>query len=381
MQTRHRKRLAVFSVGGIGMGAFSEGLPTMRQIVERLAERFEVTYYSLLPTDPSFAPRGYALRAPSAWEARTHLKGALWLSLSKRFLVDHRRAPYDSFLSFWGYPMGTFVAGLSRVHRRPAAAIFMGAELASVPAIGYGVLRSAPGRAVVRATCASLGAVVVQSGWQRAALRTLGARQDNVHHVPWGADARTFTFERKALARPLKIVHVANLNAIKDQATLVRAFALLRSRMEAKLRVVGGDFMNGTVHSLAERLGLSNDVEFTGPVRFAEVPGHYQWADMFVLTSLSEGQNSALTEAISCGLLAVSTRVGLAADLGDDGAVLVDRRNPGELAAKIQDVANDPAGWRRRVERAHSWATSHTLEWTVDRLTDVLTTLPTSHAK
>jgi glycosyltransferase involved in cell wall biosynthesis len=367
-----KRRVAIFSVGGLGVGAFSEGLPTMGKIVERLADPFDVTFYSLVPTHTGFAPRSYRLRSPREELERVPLKGTLWLALLWRFLADHRQSPYDVLLSFWGYPMGTFVVALSRLTRLPSAAVFLGAELACLPQINYGELRRPLGRKVISLTCAGLSAVILVSTYQLDALRTLGARLENVHLIPWGADKSMFRFEPKTLAPPLKIVHVANLTAVKDQPTLVKAFAIVRKSVDAKLRFVGGDFAGGAIQALVSEMGLSGDVEFVQPVPHGSVYPHYQWADMFVLTSLSEGQNGALTEAVMCGVLAVSTPVGVASDLGDDAAVIVNKGDPSDIAAKIKAIAGDPAGWKAKVLKAREWSTAHDFDWTIDRMTQVL---------
>ena len=123
---------------------------------------------------------------------------------------------------------------------------------------------------------------------------------------------------------------------------------------------------------LARTLAIGDHLEFTGPVPYAEMPAHYRWADMAVLTSLSEGQNRGLTEAAMCGVLMVGTPVGHLYDLGEDAAVLVKTGDPEHLARRIQEIAADGAGWRRRVDAARAWAAAHDIEWTVARLGEIV---------
>ena len=99
---------------------------------------------------------------------------------------------------------------------------------------------------------------------------------------------------------------------------------------------------------------------------------HYRWANMFVLTSLSEGQNRSLTEAAMCGVLQVSTPVGHIANLGETVAVVVRAGDPRHIADRIVDIAGDADGWRRRVRAAYGWAASHDMAWTVERLSGIL---------
>jgi glycosyltransferase involved in cell wall biosynthesis len=267
--------------------------------------------------------------------------------------------------------MGLFVVALAKLVRRPSVITVLGAEAASVPSIGYGFLRQPTTRRLVLQTCAHASAVVVLSSGQRETLWRHGLRR-GVDVIPFGVDRATFKPQRKPRLPPLKLLNVANLTEVKDQATLLRAFALLRRDVDVRLRFVGPDHMNGALQRLAHELGLQEHVEFVGPVPYPEVPSHYRWADIFIMTSLSEGQCVALTEAAMSGVLLVSTPVGCITDLGESGAVIVRMRDPADLALKVRAIVADREQWDRKVASARAWAESHDLRWTVERLTAVI---------
>ncbi len=369
----NRKRLAIFAPGGIGVGLFSQGQPALGSLVASLAERFDVTFYSLAPVNPGFAPEGFRLRATSV---TADVKGARWLDLARRFVADHLTARYDRMLSLWGYPIGAFVVGLSRTLGVPAAVMLLGAETADVPAIGYGHLGQPLSRRLVIETCRRADALVAVAQSQLDALARCGFARPDDHVVPIGAEAALFPFEARPrtepFTKPLKILHVGNLTAVKDQATLLRAFARLPAPLGARLRIVGEGSLRGALVALIRELGLDGAVELTGAVPFGEMPNHYRWADMFVLTSLSEGQNRSLTEAAMCGVLQVSTPVGHIADLGETVAVVVRASDPQHVADRIVGIAGDADGWGRRVRAARGWAATHDMAWTVDRLGAIL---------
>jgi glycosyltransferase involved in cell wall biosynthesis len=368
-----RKRLAILSPGGIGHGAFSQGQPALGSLVASLAERFEVTYYSLAPVDRGFpAPSGYRLRAPPAAVDAVHLKGLRWGEMTRRFLADHLASRYERLLSFWGYPMGAFAVGLGRACRVPVAVMLLGAETADVPEIGYGQLGRPLGRRLVIETCRRTDALVAVAQAQLDALGRRGFARPDDHVVPIGVEAALFPFEAKRRTPPLKLLHVGNLTAVKDQATLLRAFALLPQELDARLRIVGEGALRGELDALRHELGIADRVELTGAVPFATMADHYRWADMFVLTSLSEGQNRALTEAAMCGVLQVSTPVGHIADLGETVAVVVRAGDPRHVADRIAGIAGDADGWTRRVRAARGWSATHDMAWTVDRLSRIL---------
>jgi glycosyltransferase involved in cell wall biosynthesis len=312
------------------------------------------------------------LRAPPGLIDRGDVRGTRWLALAARFAADRAAGRYDALLSLWGYPMGAFAVALAAVARIPAAVILLGAETADLPAIGYGHLREAATRRRLLWTCRRAAALIAVSRSQLDRLAVHGLRRGDARVIPIGAEAERFRFEPKAPGHALRILHVANLTAVKDQATLLRAFALLRAKRDARLRIVGEDNLAGEVQRLAWALGLGTDVEFTGAVPYGEMPAHYRWADVCVSTSLSEGQNRALTEAAMAGVLVVATPVGHIRDLGEQGAVLVKAGDPADVAARIDEIAGDGAGWRRRVEAARSWAAAHDMDWTSARIGEII---------
>jgi glycosyltransferase involved in cell wall biosynthesis len=359
------RRLAIFLLG-IGSGIALQGVPTITTLTGALAKRFRVTVYSLLPPDPAFRPDGYAVVSPPAW-LLGRAKKLRWPYLARQFLAEHAREPYGALFSFWGYPMGLFAVALAKLVGRPSIITLLGAETASVPSIGYGLLRRPMTRHLVLETCARASAVIVISSDQRETLRRHGLRRD-VEVIPLGVERAMFRPAPKLMAAPLKILNVANLTPVKDHATLLRAFALLRREVDARLRIVGPDHLGGSLQRLAGELGLGQDVEFVGPVAYPEVPSHYRWADVFVMTSLFEGQNVALAEAAMSGVLLVSTPVGCIHDMGEAGAVVVRAGDPADIAAKIRAIMADRASWDAKVQVARAWTEAHDFSWTVARM-------------
>lgn len=101
------------------------------------------------------------------------------------------------------------------------------------------------------------------------------------------------------------ILGVGRLEQQKDFVTLLRAFALLRTRREAKLLILGEGQQRGLLEDEVERLGLRGSVDLPGHVASpAPYLGH---AAVFALSSTFEGFPTALIEALACGCRVVST--------------------------------------------------------------------------
>jgi glycosyltransferase involved in cell wall biosynthesis len=148
-------------------------------------------------------------------------------------------------------------------------------------------------------------------------------------------------------------VHVAELNPVKDQATLLQALALLAQVLPAvRLDLVGGGPQLARLRRLARDLGVARCIQWWGQVPPGVVPLALGRADAFVLASRHEGQGMALAEAASAGLPIASTQVGMAPDLPAEGVRLAPPGDPVGLARAMAwalGVAADPDA-RRHVQ-------------------------------
>lgn len=102
-----------------------------------------------------------------------------------------------------------------------------------------------------------------------------------------------------------RAMSVGRFKAVKNYPLLLDAFALVVEHVDAKLMLVGAGEDEAALRSRAERLGIASRVIFPGfqpdPTPF------YLTADLFVLSSDSEGLPTVLIEALAHGLPVVST--------------------------------------------------------------------------
>jgi glycosyltransferase involved in cell wall biosynthesis len=109
---------------------------------------------------------------------------------------------------------------------------------------------------------------------------------------------------------PPVVLGVGRLHEQKDFPTLLRAFARVRAKREARLMILGeADATHAQLRtelmSLATQLGIADDVTLPG---FVTNPFTYMArAAVFVLSSAWEGLPSVLIEALACGCPVVST--------------------------------------------------------------------------
>lgn len=102
-----------------------------------------------------------------------------------------------------------------------------------------------------------------------------------------------------------RIITVGTLKTQKNQALLIRSFAILRKHRRAKLMILGQGPLLPKLEEIVAREGLGEDVLFPG---FSIQPWDYMAsADLFVLSSDYEGFGNVLVEAMRLGLSVVST--------------------------------------------------------------------------
>jgi glycosyltransferase involved in cell wall biosynthesis len=144
-------------------------------------------------------------------------------------------------------------------------------------------------------------------------------------------------------AGPL-VLSVGRVEPVKGFDDMITAFRAVASQQpQAVLAIAGDGSMRRPLELQARRAGLEGRVRLLG--ERSDVPALLAAADLFVMSSRSEGLPFALLEAMAAGLPIVATRVGdIPRALGTAGA-LVPPGEPAELAAAVTRalVSND---WR-----------------------------------
>lgn len=133
---------------------------------------------------------------------------------------------------------------------------------------------------------------------------------------------------------PLDLLYVGALRDIKGVDVLVRALPELRERgIDVRLRVVGRGAYEGRLRSLADRLGVDEDVTWLGYIDHDELPAEYRRADLFVYPGrIDEPFGRVMLEALSSGTPVVAADVGSAGYVVGDAGVRFPSENPGALA-------------------------------------------------
>ena len=129
---------------------------------------------------------------------------------------------------------------------------------------------------------------------------------------------------RRRLDAPARLVHVASLNRVKDQPTLLRALAALADAGCAfEMDIVGEDTLRGEIQALTRDLGLSERVWFRGFLPQRQLRAVIEKADLLMMSSRHETGPLVVLEAAVAGVPTVGTAVGHIAELAPDAALAV----------------------------------------------------------
>lgn len=139
------------------------------------------------------------------------------------------------------------------------------------------------------------------------------------------------------------IISVGRLAPEKDYNLLLEALASLQGAYSGvKLVLVGDGPERSVLEGKASMPALSGRVILLGPQR--EVPGLLNAADLFALSSISEGIPMALLEAMSCALPVAAVDVGGVPEVVEDerSGLLVRGRRPEDLSEAMARILADP---------------------------------------
>lgn len=156
------------------------------------------------------------------------------------------------------------------------------------------------------------------------------------HPAPQRAPAKAASADR--------IVAVGRLEQVKGFDLLIDAFARMGAAGSAvHLTLVGEGSQRAALEQQARAAGVADRVVFAGRLPREAVRARLQEADLFVLSSRSEGTPLALLEAMATGIACLAARVGGVPASAGEAVRLVAPEDPAALSTAITELlANEP---------------------------------------
>jgi glycosyltransferase involved in cell wall biosynthesis len=359
-------KIGLIVPGGVDRSGRVFVIPVLLALIDRLASRHEVVVVSL---DANTEPSEYELLGARVVNlglirARNRLS---WAAVTLGKLMSALRAAgggFDLLHAFWLYPQGTLAVAAGALLCRPVVTSIGGGELVWLPTIRYGGMRTLRSRITMSATLRSASAVSAPS---MHVMRSATRVRPDSQWLPTGVDTTVFRGSiKRACGAPWRLVHVAGLNEVKDQETLLRAVRQVADVCpHIVLDCIGVDALNGRVQALARDLGIADIVRFHGVLTVDEIVTFYEKAHVFVQSSLHESMGAAVLEASAAGVPTVGTNVGIVAEMAPRAAVAVPVSDPDALAKGVVELLENSQRREAIALAAQDFARTYSADWTV----------------
>jgi glycosyltransferase involved in cell wall biosynthesis len=361
------KRIAI-----LGRGAHT--LPSYRVMLQLLSLQYDITIFCETPRREDWIKeaKGYRLKFLPGGKFPRRIRDLLMMIVLIR---EHLRNPFQLIHAHSTFPAGVIAVLMQKVVGIPAVVFLDGGEGVSFPEIQFGDLVSKRRAKINRWVINRAKEVVALTKFQRdlviANLRI--SRKINV--ITRGVDDRMFTFSVKSLSSPVVFLSIGYLSPIKDPVTLIKTFAAILKKKEARLIHVGEDYTKGQIQELALQLGIADKISFEGHVGYEQTPAYYHRADILLVTSVFESQAVVAAEAMACGVLVCGTQVGMLADLAAICCVTVPTENPEGLANAVLELLEDQHRMATLRANAGQWSIDNNVEHTVSEIDELYKTL------
>jgi glycosyltransferase involved in cell wall biosynthesis len=328
-------KIALITPGGVDpLGV--KVIPVLLTLIRRLSRDHNVHVFT---THQEPSPGGWQLEG-----AQIHNIGSSrtpWRTL-RAVLKEHRTAPFQIIQSIWAGPWGALAVCAGKLTHVPSVVHVAGGELVGLTDIDYGGCRTLRGRVFQSAVLKFATRVTAPSEM----ICTLVAKHGvQAQRLPLGVDIDRWPLRQPAARSPdeqPRLIHVASLNRVKDQRTLLQALRVLADReYDFRIDIVGEDVLNGEIQAMAQDIGLGQRVQFHGYLVHDRLRHVIEAAHVSVMSSRHEAGPIALLEAAVAGVPTVGTAVGHIDEWSPDAALAVQCQNPVALADAIQLLLDD----------------------------------------
>ncbi|WP_124945844.1 TIGR04063 family PEP-CTERM/XrtA system glycosyltransferase [Sulfurirhabdus autotrophica] len=188
-----------------------------------------------------------------------------------------------------------------------------------------------------------------------------------------GGTGETALKQQLGLANHRIIGFIGSFYAYEGLDLLLEAFpSILKSAPDVRLLLVGGGPQDSNLKQLASRLGIQDQVIFTGRVPHDQVQRYYDLVDILAYPRHSMRLTELVTplkplEAMAQGRLLVASDVGGHKELIQDGktGILFNAEDPAALAREVLQLLDQESKWpdlriaaRQFVENERNWTKS-----------------------
>jgi len=262
---------------------------------------------------------------------------------------------------------GLTAVTMSRIFDIPVVISSHGADVQSVPEIGYGARLNDNLRERLQLACHGAGHIITLSTYNRKMALEIGADPEKVSIIPNGvlyeeinAVPATDIRSRYGLdTDDFILITVGRNRPIKRMDLLYQSLSLV-SKKTSNVKCLSVGPKENLVR-LVRKYGLENSVILTGPIPsdstgtttsqpFPDLINIYRGSDLYVSVSYAESFNMSALDALACGTpLLVSKNQGIRDVIieGETGFTL-EKETPENLAEKLLELSRQRSELSRR---------------------------------
>jgi len=208
--------------------------------------------------------------------------------------------------------------------------------------------------------------ITVSESSKRDIVTEFAVAPDRIRPILLGVPDRFVPPAADAPRVPGRILAMASADApLKGVATLLEAFAKLRTERDLELVLVSKPKPGGVTERLVDRLAIADSVRFVHGISDDELVSLMGSAELACVPSLYEGFSLPTAELMACGTPLVVSRAGAIPEVVGPDGLCADQVTPGdvgELVRALGALLDDPArrarygaAGRARVEASFSW--------------------------
>jgi len=274
-------------------------------------------------------------------------------NIAKRNNFDIIHSHFADYQSFVG-------SIIKKIYRKPLVITVHGYDVLVEPSVKFGLRLKPHGDTFVRNNLSYADAVIANSRILYDECMKLGVKEEKLYLIHQGVDTERFrpdldasTLRRKyKISDKFVILSMKALEPVYGIEYLIRAVHSIihdYGYKDVVLMLGGKGPLKQHFISLTKKLGITENVIFTGVISRRLVPYYYVASDVVVVPSLMEGFGIVGLEALACGKPVIGSRVGGFPEYIVDGknGFLVSPKNVNELVEKLLFLIENPKEVKR----------------------------------
>jgi glycosyltransferase involved in cell wall biosynthesis len=195
--------------------------------------------------------------------------------------------------------------------------------------------------------------IVVSNSTKKDFIRLYKAPAEKIHVIPLAVNdefrpaVNEDEIKKKLIQHGIRkkyFLFVGERRPHKNIVRMIEAFKRFRERSsnDYQFVIVGKNYSNYSApEEKIKVLSLERDVILTDYVSDETLKLYYQGAEALVFASLYEGFGIPILEAMSCGVLVITSNVSSMPEVAGDAAILVDPKNSDQISREMERVVTN----------------------------------------